>query len=70
LGCPLAERRERNPDREKVQTLGISVSGVFSALQSVFGGMIAASFLGIFLIPVLYVVFQQFRERIKRTKAA
>jgi hydrophobe/amphiphile efflux-1 (HAE1) family protein len=32
---------------------------------AVFGGMIAASFLGIFLIPVLYVVFQQLRERVK-----
>jgi hypothetical protein len=32
----------------------------------VFSGMIAASFLGIFLIPLLYVVFQRLRERIKR----
>jgi HAE1 family hydrophobic/amphiphilic exporter-1 len=29
----------------------------------VFAGMIAASFLGIFLIPMLYVVFQWMRER-------
>jgi multidrug efflux pump subunit AcrB len=29
----------------------------------VFGGMIAASFLGIFVIPPLYVVFQGLRER-------
>jgi multidrug efflux pump subunit AcrB len=36
---------------------------------AVFGGMIAASFLGIFLIPVLYVVFQWLRERIKGQKA-
>jgi hydrophobe/amphiphile efflux-1 (HAE1) family protein len=35
----------------------------------VFGGMIAASFLGIFVIPILYVVFQGLRERIKGTKA-
>jgi multidrug efflux pump len=28
--------------------------------------MIAASFLGIFVIPILYVVFQDLRERIKR----
>jgi hypothetical protein len=28
--------------------------------------MIAASFLGVFLIPLLYVVFQHLRERIKR----
>jgi hydrophobe/amphiphile efflux-1 (HAE1) family protein len=32
---------------------------------AVFGGMIAASLLGVFLIPVLYVVFQRLRERIK-----
>jgi hydrophobe/amphiphile efflux-1 (HAE1) family protein len=36
---------------------------------AVFTGMIAASFLGIFLIPLLYVVFQQLRERIKRRPA-
>ncbi|MBF9232432.1 efflux RND transporter permease subunit [Microvirga alba] len=33
----------------------------------VFGGMILASFLGIFVIPPLYVLFQGLRERIKRT---
>jgi hydrophobe/amphiphile efflux-1 (HAE1) family protein len=31
----------------------------------VFGGMIAASFLGIFVIPILYVTFQSIRERLK-----
>ena len=31
----------------------------------VFGGMIAASFLGIFVIPPLYVTFQGLRERLK-----
>ena len=31
---------------------------------SVFGGMIAASFFGIFLIPVLYVVVQRLREKV------
>lgn len=35
----------------------------------VFGGMLAASFLGIFLIPMLYVVVQWLREKIKRTAA-
>jgi len=30
---------------------------------SVFGGMIAASFFGIFLIPVLYVLVQRLREK-------
>ena len=32
---------------------------------AVFGGMIAASLLGIFLIPLLYVVFQHAREKLK-----
>jgi hydrophobe/amphiphile efflux-1 (HAE1) family protein len=31
----------------------------------VFGGMLAASLIGIFLIPMLYVVFQNLRERVK-----
>jgi multidrug efflux pump subunit AcrB len=31
----------------------------------VFGGMIAASLIGIFMIPMLYVVFQGLRERVK-----
>ena len=35
---------------------------------AVFGGMIAASMLGIFVIPGLYVAFQTFREKIKGTK--
>jgi HAE1 family hydrophobic/amphiphilic exporter-1 len=34
---------------------------------AVFGGMIAASFVGIFLIPVLYVVVQRIRERVHGT---
>ena len=34
----------------------------------VFGGMIAASFLGIFVIPILYVTFQGLRERLKGTR--
>jgi hypothetical protein len=32
---------------------------------SVFGGMIAASAFGIFMIPVLYVVVQSVREKVK-----
>jgi hydrophobe/amphiphile efflux-1 (HAE1) family protein len=32
---------------------------------AVFGGMLAASLLGIFVIPMLYVVFQALRERIR-----
>ena len=35
----------------------------------VFGGMIAASLLGIFVIPMLYVVFQWLRERTARRSA-
>ena len=35
----------------------------------VFAGMIAASTLGIFVIPMLYVVFQAVRERVKRRRA-
>ncbi len=35
----------------------------------VFGGMIAAAFVGIFVIPMLYVVFQWLRERSARRKA-
>jgi len=37
---------------------------------AVFGGMIAASAIGIFLIPPLYVVFQRMRERIRGEAAA
>ncbi len=33
---------------------------------AVFGGMLAASVLGIFMIPPLYVVFQGLREKLKR----
>jgi hydrophobic/amphiphilic exporter-1 (mainly G- bacteria), HAE1 family len=36
----------------------------------VFGGMLAASLIGILLIPMLYVVFQWLRERAKRAPAA
>jgi HAE1 family hydrophobic/amphiphilic exporter-1 len=32
----------------------------------VFGGMLAAALLGVFLIPMLYVVFQWLRERVSR----
>ena len=34
---------------------------------SVFAGMIVASTVGVFLIPMLYAVFQSLRERVKRT---
>jgi hypothetical protein len=32
----------------------------------VFGGMLAASSIGIFMVPMLYVIFQHWRERVKR----
>jgi len=35
----------------------------------VFGGMIAASVFGVFIIPMLYVVFQWLRERVSRRAA-
>jgi hydrophobe/amphiphile efflux-1 (HAE1) family protein len=37
---------------------------------AVFGGMLGASLVGIFLIPLLYVVFQRLRERLKGGSAA
>jgi len=35
---------------------------------AVFGGMIAASFVGVFMIPVLYVIFQWVRETGQRRR--
>jgi multidrug efflux pump len=32
----------------------------------VFGGMLAASSIGIFMVPMLYVTFQDLRERVKK----
>jgi multidrug efflux pump subunit AcrB len=48
----------------------VIASGAGSATQravatAVFGGMIAASFLGIFVIPGLYVLFQSMREWVR-----
>jgi len=50
----------------------VIASGAGAATQravgtAVFGGMIAASFLGIFVIPGLYVSFQTMREKVKGT---
>jgi hydrophobe/amphiphile efflux-1 (HAE1) family protein len=33
---------------------------------AVFGGMLASSSIGIFMVPMLYVIFQRWRERVKR----
>ena len=35
----------------------------------VFGGMLAASIFGIFIVPMLYVVFQMLREKVASSKA-
>jgi len=43
---------------------GASSASRRSVGTAVFGGMLAASAIGIFLIPVLFVVFQRLRERI------
>jgi hydrophobic/amphiphilic exporter-1 (mainly G- bacteria), HAE1 family len=48
----------------------VIASGAGAATQravgtAVFGGMIAASFLGIFVIPGLYVTFEGLRETVK-----
>jgi multidrug efflux pump subunit AcrB len=34
----------------------------------VFGGMIAASLIGIFIIPLLFVIAERMRQRGKKTK--
>ena len=49
----------------------VIASGAGAATQravgtAVFGGMLAASSIGIFMVPMLYVVFQSVRERVKR----
>src|SRR5262249_10322610 len=49
---------------------GAGAATVRAVGTAVFGGMIAASFLGIFVIPGLYVLFQSLRERLKRMPAA
>ncbi len=45
---------------------GPGASSMFAVGLPVFAGMIAASFLGIFLIPMLYVTFQTLREGVSR----
>jgi hydrophobe/amphiphile efflux-1 (HAE1) family protein len=49
---------------------GAGAATVRAVGTAVFGGMIAASFLGIFVIPGLYVLFQSLRERVKKRAAA
>ncbi len=47
---------------------GAAAASRRSVSTAVFGGMIAASTLGLFLIPMLYVVIQRMRERVKRSR--
>jgi len=44
---------------------GAGAATIRAVGTAVFGGMVAASFLGIFVIPGLYVLFQGLRERVK-----
>ena len=44
---------------------GAGAATIRAVGTAVFGGMLAASFLGIFVIPGLYVMFQTLREQIK-----
>jgi hydrophobe/amphiphile efflux-1 (HAE1) family protein len=44
---------------------GAGAATIRAVGTAVFGGMVAASFLGIFVIPGLYVLFQSLRERVK-----
>jgi multidrug efflux pump len=44
---------------------GAGAATIRAVGTAVFGGMVAASFLGIFVIPGLYVLFQTLRERVK-----
>ena len=45
---------------------GAGAATIRAVGTAVFGGMVAASFLGIFVIPGLYVLFQTLREKVKR----
>jgi len=44
---------------------GAGAATIRAVGTAVFGGMVAASFLGIFVIPGLYLLFQSLRERVK-----
>ena len=44
---------------------GAGAATIRAVGTAVFGGMVAASFIGIFVIPGLYVLFQNLRERVK-----
>jgi Cu/Ag efflux pump CusA len=44
---------------------GAGAATIRAVGTAVFGGMVAASFLGIFVIPGLYVLFQTLREKVR-----
>jgi hydrophobe/amphiphile efflux-1 (HAE1) family protein len=49
---------------------GAGAATIRAVGTAVFGGMVAASFLGIFVIPGLYVLFQTLREQVKNLSRA
>ena len=51
--------------RDYTCATGAGAATIRAVGTAVFGGMVAASFLGIFVIPGLYVLFQTLRERVK-----
>jgi HAE1 family hydrophobic/amphiphilic exporter-1 len=48
-----------------VRATGPGAESMFAVGLPVLAGMLAASTLGIFVIPMLYVVFQSMRERVR-----
>jgi len=44
---------------------GAGAATIRAVGTAVFGGMVAARFIGIFVIPGLYVLFQTLRERVR-----
>jgi hypothetical protein len=62
-----AEAQQAPPPAVLVIASGAGAATQRAVGTAVFGGMIAASFLGIFVIPGLYVSFQWAREKIKGT---
>jgi hydrophobe/amphiphile efflux-1 (HAE1) family protein len=53
-----------------VLATGAGAASRVSVGMTVFGGMLAATVFGVVFIPVLYVVFQRMREKVKRGSAA
>ena len=53
-----------------VRASGAGADSMYAVGLPVLAGMMSASVLGIFLIPMLYVVFQRLRERTTRRKTA